>query len=457
MILWSSSTCFGQITYKATFLGRLPAYGRSIPLAVNDAGRIVGDNDNEIFDKAILWDQAGTAAQLIVPGSYYPVEYSWATGINNSGLVVGSFGPVGGPLRGYSYLYDSNTGVFESFSPVGASCINEQGTVAGSTLGSEVGYNGDTVAFTYSPATGLALHPPSALGSSSWANAINDSGDLAGAVGTRASPAIYNAATSRWIEVSLPSGAAGGRLEGINDSGWVVGQWGGNFGTQPIIANKDGSIINVSLPISVSLISLRAVNNAGLAVGYGCGPTACGRPLAYDIQNNAWIDLSTKVVNPELLYLFDLYPYDLYPYGISSDGKIVGEAIFGGEEHGFLLTPIIPYKVHVQPPINRDGTSEFKAARGAVPVKFTLTKDDNPTCNLPPATISVTRTTGESAGFIDASTYESHADKIGPKFGIAGCQYTYILQTKALGKGNYRVDLIIEGYVIGGAEFALVE
>src|SRR5207248_2064307 len=57
-------------------------------------------------------------------------------------------------------------------------------------------------------------------------------------------------------------------------------------------------------------------------------------------------------------------------------------------------TPAHVYAAQVQPPINADGSSVFTVKRDVVPVKFTLTDNGSPTCDLPPATIVVTRTAG---------------------------------------------------------------
>jgi hypothetical protein len=114
------------------------------------------------------------------------------------------------------------------------------------------------------------------------------------------------------------------------------------------------------------------------------------------------------------------------------------------------------YKAFVQPPINADGSSVFSAKRGVVPVKFTLTQNDVRTCTLPPATISVTRTAGGTLGSIDESIYLTPADS-GSNFRIdpTACQYIYNLATSSLGVGAYRVDMSIEGIVVGHAVFAL--
>jgi hypothetical protein len=94
-----------------------------------------------------------------------------------------------------------------------------------------------------------------------------------------------------------------------------------------------------------------------------------------------------------------------------------------------------PYKARVQPPINADNTSVFKANRGVIPVKFTLTQNNAATCTLPPATISVTRTAGGVIGSVDEGSYSMAADN-GSNFRIDSCQYVYNLDAKSLGVGT---------------------
>jgi len=107
----------------------------------------------------------------------------------------------------------------------------------------------------------------------------------------------------------------------------------------------------------------------------------------------------------------------------------------------------------IQPPINSDGSSVFKASRGVVPVKFALV-DGPASCNLPNATISLTRIAGGVIGTIDEADYLSSADS-GPNFRISDCQYVYNLASKALGIGTYRVDISIAASVVGSAVFGL--
>jgi len=108
----------------------------------------------------------------------------------------------------------------------------------------------------------------------------------------------------------------------------------------------------------------------------------------------------------------------------------------------------------VQAPINADGSSVFNARRGVVPVKFRLTCNGVSTCDLPPATIAVTRTAGGVIGTVNESVYSSQADS-GPNFRTLDCQYHYNLNSGALGVGTYRVDILIDGQVVGSATFQL--
>src|SRR6266496_3087820 len=112
------------------------------------------------------------------------------------------------------------------------------------------------------------------------------------------------------------------------------------------------------------------------------------------------------------------------------------------------------YSSQIQQPINADGTSVFNVRRGVVPVKFTLTLNGVATCDLPTATIAVTRTAGGTTGPIDESVYTGSADT-GSNFRIDSCQYVYNLSASGLGVGTYQVDIIINGQVVGSATFKL--
>jgi hypothetical protein len=58
--------------------------------------------------------------------------------------------------------------------------------------------------------------------------------------------------------------------------------------------------------------------------------------------------------------------------------------------------------------------------------------------------------TGEANEFV----YSGNADA-GSNFRIDSCQYVYNLNSSALGAGTYRVDILIDGQVVGSASFEL--
>ena len=87
-------------------------------------------------------------------------------------------------------------------------------------------------------------------------------------------------------------------------------------------------------------------------------------------------------------------------------------------------------------------------------MKFNLTQGGVATCDLPPGTIAVTRTAGGVIGEVNESVYSGNADS-GSNFRIDSCQYIYNLNARALGAGTYRVDILIDGQVVGNAVFGL--
>jgi len=127
----------------------------------------------------------------------------------------------------------------------------------------------------------------------------------------------------------------------------------------------------------------------------------------------------------------------------------------GTDIGAYEVQPATPsYAAQIQPPINADGTSVFSSRRGVVPVKFTLTQGGVTTCDLPPATIAVTRTAGGVTEQVNESVYSDNADT-GSNFRIDHCQYVYNLNSRALGVGIYRIDILIDGQVVGSAAFEL--
>ncbi|MEW5979977.1 MAG: SBBP repeat-containing protein [Acidobacteriota bacterium] len=142
----------------------------------------------------------------------------------------------------------------------------------------------------------------------------------------------------------------------------------------------------------------------------------------------------------------------------STDFPLVSplQASYGGGFDGFvsrLSTPPV-LSAQIQPPINPNGSSIFNARRGVVPVKFVLSSNGTGTCDLPPATIAVIRTSGSSPGPVNESEYQTPADD-GSNFRISNCQYLYNLGASTLGSGSYLVQIKIGGIVVGSTTFGL--
>jgi len=179
----------------------------------------------------------------------------------------------------------------------------------------------------------------------------------------------------------------------------------------------------------------------------GCYPTIMGGPFSsfpysannapYNVEDNQFVFDITTFFNPN-------------PGTVGTDPTTGGKTkTFNDFVIAFPLTI-----AQVQQPVNSDGSSVFNAKRGVVPIKFNLLQDGVATCNLPPATLSLTRLFGGTPGSVDESTYAMAADS-GSNFRVSGCQYIYNLAASAVGPGQYKVGLMIGTEVVGIAYFEL--
>jgi hypothetical protein len=174
--------------------------------------------------------------------------------------------------------------------------------------------------------------------------------------------------------------------------------------------------------------------------------------FVYDILNNLLYPITNTPLVNEQLSDVTLLP----------DGRL--RAVWASDEDGpdqrnikavtFRLPTFSTATATVQPPINANGSSVFNAKRGVVPVKFTLASNGTATCQLPAATIAVTRTAGGSLGGINESDFTQPSDA-GANFRVDGCQYIYNLGVSSLGAGTYLVQIKINGNAVGSATFSL--
>lgn len=261
----------------------------------------------------------------------------------------------------------------------------------------------------------------------------------------------------------------------------VAGWWTDNSSSGPTVARymadnsplnntPTGNNVNVALGngVKVTFSSVTVAGNTSVTTS-STGPTPpagfqTGNPsIYYDIQTTATYTPPVVVCitynpadygDPNLAQLFH---YEAGAWtNVTTSNDTVNYIICGQSSSlsPFAIMTSPPFQAQVQQPINSDGSSVFNASRGVVPVKFTLSAGGQSTCALPTATIAVFRTGGATDQPITESVYSMAADN-GSFFRITGCQYLYNLNSKALGKGSYLVQILINNSVVGSTTFHL--
>lgn len=319
-------------------------------------------------------------------------------------------------------------------------------------------------------------------------------GILVAALAAFAAPAVVSAAGA--LDQSQPVFGASKALIGTDEFGPDVRQ------AQTFMAGVTGTLDQVDLPVRVVgdpgvplLVEIRSLDGSGLPdavlasfpLGQGavpaCNTAACNDDTpAGDFTTFSFVSIG---FSPGVAVSAGTqYAIVLSATGANLDirGDIIGRSknryewagVSGGDESAYpsgvglvnagsgwgftnadraFKTYVTSYAASIQAPINADGSSNFKA-KGSVPVRFGLSLNGVATCSLPPATIALTRIAGAQTGPINEDTYTFAADN-GSDFRIAGCQYSYNLNAKALGAGTYRVEIRIGGNPVGSATFEL--
>ncbi len=446
-LLFAASTCFAQM-YTVTDLGTLGgAFGEA--RALNNSGQVVGASSLSNGELHAFLYSDGRMIDLGIPGAGVCNGSGWAeaTGINDSGQIVG-FSNCGNSLEGW-ILTDGITTILPSPPPcaegqVWPYAINSAGQATGYVYCGSI-----QKAFLYDSKTGVLTYLG---GSSSGGISINKFGQITGFDGQSAFLYSNSVITDLNIPFCDNPNSCSAMGYGINDLGQIVGHVGHHgFFYDGTTTHDLGQYIDPTIGNIYGTTTGTGINNYGEIIGTAstfAGSGGLGLPLLYSSKNE-FVDLNTLVPTGGLR-INDAA-------AINDRGQITGATrpiVPVGDliRHIYLMTPI--YRAYVQQPINPDGSSIFKAYRGVVPVKFTLTHSDAPTCTLLAATIAVTRTAGGTLGSIDESSYSMQADN-GSNFRIDGCQYGYNLAASLLGVGTYRVDISINGITVGHAVFAL--
>jgi probable HAF family extracellular repeat protein len=466
---------------------------------INDAGQITGYSaisSDGTFHAFVASPPYSTMIDLGTLGG----TFSGSFAINNSGQVTG-----------WAYRTNGNTEHAIVISPPYTAMI-DLGTLGGSeSVGQAINNSGQIAGYYIIPVGNNCLNPPPAtdclkgilipppytaltdlgtLGGGAYfsdfsvANGINTSGQIVGSSyinpTTGEDGFLYSNGSMVGLSTLIPSGS-GWKIESaaaINDVGQITGVGynpngvqhayllspvntpaGSNEVVQPLDTTTGGSQVALSFstvtqggftglttstsgptppagfslgspPVYYSLTTTASFTGPiTICINYA-GITFSSAPQLFHFENNSWVNVTTSTNTATQIVCGSVT--SLSPFALFSR----------------------PYTAQVQQPINSDGSSVFSATKGVVPVKFTLALNGTATCNLPTATIAVTRTAGGTVGAIDESLYDMASDS-GSTFRISSCQYVYNLGAKSLGPGTYRVDIRINTNTVGNAVFAL--
>jgi hypothetical protein len=308
--LLAATSAQSATTYTAVDLGTIGS-SRIVATGLNDSGQVIGH-----------YFTTGNSTRAFMTGAngvgMTTLSFDRATGINSSGQVAGAAGYVTGP-----------NGVGKIFVPDAYHiyAINDAGQVAGDrSFIDEWGGFGDRAIFSGPNYTSLTDLGDNAF---TWGAAINASGQVLVKTGPF-QQAFFTGPNG--VGQTMLGSFGGNHTEGadINDAGVVVGaaQAGPNEYYQAFIAGADGVLVRLgSLGSANDGVSFAAgINNAGQIVGSssyeGWGDFYA---TIFDANGGGVTDLNTLLFAP----LADS-AYLINATAINSSGQIVA----------YLLTPV---------------------------------------------------------------------------------------------------------------------
>lgn len=257
----ASSTAASEYTYQVIDVGGEPAFSAN---AISNNGQIVGGfSGGSVLGQTYVRAPDGSF-QVI---SNIPLD-GGASGINSRGTIVGTVARVVGPpptgdVSGF-VIENGNVSIFVApGTPPGpgtttANGINDSGVIVGSFAGHGYVKNGPN--FTIFDVPGAR---------STSASAINTTGEIVGNFDISIGDGHgYLRSGSTYMQIDFP-GVRTTVLTGINDAGQIVGAHSqGNFspaGTG-FLRQPDGTFVDITPPGSL-FTEVQGINNAGLIVG----------------------------------------------------------------------------------------------------------------------------------------------------------------------------------------------
>ena len=255
--------------------------------AINSQGEVVGYADNTT-PQAFLWSR-GIVTQL---GTLPGFDSSIATGINDSGEVVGIAYVFANPNNEVGFKWTQQTGMFAIAGAATASGINNNGDIAAMTQ------NLQAAIFAASGTITLL----GTLGDFSLAGAVNNQGHACGM-----SPLVSGGPTHAFFYDGT-----------IHD----LGAFGAGDSSDATSMNDQDLIVGDD----VGLLSAPKFRVLGIARVVGSGNPFVWSATTGMVPLNSLISADSGWVLSSAS-------------GISQDGEIVGAGVVNNEIHGFMLTP----------------------------------------------------------------------------------------------------------------------
>lgn len=317
--------------------------------ALSGQGQVVGlaDACAGCGFHAFLWTPSapnGTSGSMIDLGTLRGDQYSAATGVNNSGLVVGlSYYPT----LGSAFIYDGTMHDLGSLAPGSgseAAGINAVGEVVGSSGTAQ----GLQHAFLWVPKKPEGtqgkmydLGVPAGQATSS-ASAINDSGVIVGSslnadfLGGRAfvwRPDTPGGTTGTMTDLLQPPGVSDSGAAAISSNGLIAGTLITAAGQAHAFLFDTAMHDLGTLPGGTESFGY-GINSSGVVVGYSETAVRDNDHAALWAGGHV-SDLNRFLPGPAQAagYVLQL------AYAINDAGQIAGIATVDGDAHGFLLTP----------------------------------------------------------------------------------------------------------------------
>ena len=248
--------------YAAPIAINRPGWAQTAPWDLNDSGQVVGGNNSADFSVGTGFLLTNGVYTSIAPAG---AAYSGATGISNSGLIVGYYfdDPNAGASRGFLF----ENGVYTDFTLAGASDVilrrvSSDGRYLAGTFTDLSGFHG----FVFDRQTQARTVIDSAGASAIVVQGVSVQGQVVGSTLGRGRHAfVYDLNTHTETPYLGTDAGASPRFRDINDNGLITG-FDGPSGLA--FVGRAGDWTFLDLPAGQASMLGYGLNNAGTVVGW---------------------------------------------------------------------------------------------------------------------------------------------------------------------------------------------